>query len=68
MACPFCGCDHFYVKNPEDEYDIFEFDVKNGEICFAAEEARRECPEITEETETYCDNCAWHGKRKELNQ
>jgi hypothetical protein len=67
MACPLCGCEKFYVKNPEDGYETFEFDVKKGEIVFASEEARRECPKITEETETYCDNCAWHGKRKQLS-
>jgi len=66
MACPLCGCDRFYVKNPEDEYETFEFDLKNGEVHFTSEEAQSDCPEIREDTETYCDNCAWHGKRKEI--
>ena len=66
MVCPLCGCDHFYVKNPEDEYETFEFDVRNGEIVFTSEDVERECPEIKEGTETYCDNCAWHGKWKEI--
>lgn len=66
MSCPLCGWERFYVKHPEDAYETFEFDVKKGEIFFPSEEAGRECPEIHEDTETYCDNCAWHGKRKEL--
>ena len=32
--CPVCGCKKFYVKNPDDEYDIYEFKCKEGEICF----------------------------------
>jgi hypothetical protein len=66
MACPLCGCDHFYVKNLEDEYEAFEFDVRNGEIVFTSEDAEGECPEIKDDTEAYCDNCAWHGKWKEI--
>jgi hypothetical protein len=66
MPCPLCGCEHFYVKNPEDEYETFEFDVKGGEILFPSEEAESERPRIKEDTETYCDNCAWHGKLKEI--
>lgn len=66
MTCPLCGCERFYVKNPEDEYETFEFDVKKGKVLFASEEAESDCPEIKEDTETYCDNCAWHGKWKEI--
>jgi hypothetical protein len=66
MACPLCGCEHFYVKNPEDEYETFEFDLKAKKIVFTDKDAENQCPEITEDTETCCDNCAWHGKRKEI--
>lgn len=66
MACPLCGCEHFYVKHPDDEYETYEFDVRNGEILFASEDAKSECPEIGDDTEAFCDNCAWHGKWKEI--
>ena len=68
MACPLCGCDHFYVKNTEDEYETFEFDVRNGEIVFTSDDTGDGCPEIKSDTETYCDNCAWHGKISELKK
>jgi hypothetical protein len=61
-----CGCEHFYVKNPEDEYETFEFDVRNGEIAFTSDDAQGGCPEIQDNTEAYCDNCAWHGKWKQI--
>lgn len=66
MACPLCGCEHFYVKNPEDEYETYEFDLRNGEILFASEDAKSACPEIGDDTEAFCDNCAWHGKWKQI--
>lgn len=66
MGCPLCGCEHFYVKNPEDEYETYAFDVRNGEIVFDSEGVERECPEIGDDTEAYCDHCAWHGKWTEI--
>jgi hypothetical protein len=66
MACPLCGCDRFYVKHPEDAYDTYEFEVRNGEIVFASEDAESECPEIRDDTEAYCGHCAWHGKWTEI--
>ena len=25
MKCPQCGCEKFYVKDPDDEYETYEF-------------------------------------------
>jgi hypothetical protein len=25
------------------------------------------CPEVCDDTETFCDQCSWHGSFKELN-
>jgi hypothetical protein len=66
MACPLCGCERFYVRNPLDEYEVFEFDLRDRKIVFTSEDGESQRPEIKDDTETYCDNCAWHGKRKEL--
>jgi hypothetical protein len=66
MVCPICGCEHFYVKNPDDEYEICEFDLKSGQAVFTSEEDESWRPELTEATVSYCDNCAWHGKLSEL--
>lgn len=56
MKCPVCGCDKFYVKNPDDEYEIYEFECKGDEVVFIDEAC-----ELCEDTHTYCDQCAWHG-------
>lgn len=64
--CPICGSKSFYVKNPDDEYDIYEFECRDGEICFEDTLTNGECPEVRDSTETYCNTCAWHDKFKEL--
>ena len=64
--CPLCGSQRFYVKDPEDEYEIYEFDLNEGEVLFDPETNEEEPPAIVEETETYCNTCAWHDKFKAL--
>jgi hypothetical protein len=66
MACPMCGQKDFFVKDPEDEYETFEFHMKDGEIVFPSETDGSECPEIKEQTRVYCSNCAWNGQRREI--
>ena len=66
MKCPDCGAKRFYVKDPEDQYNIFEFDLtEEGAIMFDEENSSDQI-EVVEETETYCDRCAWHDKFKTL--
>ena len=66
MKCPDCGARRFYVKDPEDQFNLFEFDLKEGgEVCFD-EGIDHNQIEVSEETETYCDRCAWHDKFKTL--
>jgi hypothetical protein len=60
--CPVCACKTFYVKNPDDEYDIYEFEYDEGEVCFKDDLDDDECPAIQDSTETYCNACAWHDK------
>ena len=64
--CPVCGCKQFYVKNPEDEYDIYEFECKEGKVCFDTDMDASETPEVNESTETFCNDCAWHDKFDKL--
>jgi hypothetical protein len=68
MECPFCGCQTFYINHPDDEYETFEFDVKDGKFVFSEEIDQSEHPVIEEETETNCNRCAWHGKIRELKK
>lgn len=60
--CPLCGCRRFYVKHPDDVYDIYEFECRDGEVCFDAEMDLENCPEINDGTEAFCNACAWHDK------
>ena len=62
MKCPDCGARRFYVKDPEDQYNIFEFDLIDGRIVSSNKENESTFLEVVEETETFCDRCAWHDK------
>lgn len=66
MKCPDCGCQRFYVKDPEDQYNIFEFDLVDGRIVPSEKDTESDPLEVVEETETFCDRCAWHDKFKTL--
>jgi len=68
MKCPLCRSQHFYVKDPEDAYTLFEFDMHDGEIIPAEPQTESDPLEITEETETFCNRCAWHGTFKTLKK
>lgn len=62
MKCPTCGCEKFYVKDEDDGYEIYEFSTSGENIVFDEDPAPQETPEITDEIETFCNKCAWHGK------
>lgn len=68
MKCPDCGAQEFYVKDPEDQYNITEFDLKDGEVHYSTEESDEEPLPVEDETETFCDRCAWHDKFKVLKK
>jgi hypothetical protein len=62
MACPICNSGEFLVKDPDNSFDFWEFDVSNGRISFDDEDAADEAPEMTDDREVYCRRCSWHGK------
>jgi len=66
--CPVCSCNRFYVKDPNDPYATYEFECKDGNVCFDESLNEDECPEVYEDTETYCNGCAWHDKFAKLKQ
>jgi len=68
MKCPACGSQSFYTKDPEDQYNIFEFDLKEGKVVFNPEVIESDPPDMVEEIETFCKRCAWHDKFKTLRQ
>lgn len=68
MKCPTCGCENFFIKDKDDEYEIYEFSTTQGKIVFNDNVTQEEVPTLTDEMETYCDKCAWHGKLNTLNK
>ena len=58
MKCPVCGSTEFYVKDPDDEYACYEFEITPDGIKFDSAETAREAPEIKDETEIYCSKCS----------
>jgi len=66
MECPICGCQDFFVKDPEDEFETYEFSVASGAVRFSAEAEDTPVPEVRDTTETFCNRCSWHGKYQEL--
>lgn len=67
MKCPVCRCEKFFVKDPEDEYETYEIEMKAGLVAFCdPDEAEAGDFEIEAGTEAYCDKCTWHGKVQDL--
>ena len=56
----------FYIKDPDDEYETYEFAWRDGNVEFGADVDPDSCPEICDDTEVFCDQCSWHGETKEL--
>ena len=68
MKCPVCGCVEFYVKDPDDEYETYEFSWRDGNVEFSSDLDPASCPEVGDDTKTFCDACSWHGSFKELSE
>ncbi len=66
--CPYCGAKHFYVKDPEDQYNIFNFSLADGAIEYSDTAAGADNIQLSEDTEIFCEKCAWHDKMKTLKQ
>ncbi|MFH2060210.1 MAG: hypothetical protein ABIJ59_15075 [Pseudomonadota bacterium] len=62
MKCPTCGCTNFYIKDEDDEYEIYVFNTSGEEIVFDETLDQDEIPQITPAIETFCNQCAWHGE------
>lgn len=68
MKCPLCGCRRFYFKDPDDPFEIYPFEVKDGQAGFDPEVEAPEAVEFDDGTETFCDKCSWHGPFQEIEK
>lgn len=66
MACPVCKSNYFYVKDPGDPFEIYEFEYINDGMQFVYPEAAANAPEIKEDSEIYCQRCSWHGNTSKV--
>lgn len=66
LKCPVCGSKSFYAKDHTDPYEIYEFDLSDGKILFSSEVDESDLTEVGQDTETFCNRCAWHDKLKTL--
>ena len=68
IKCPFCGSRDFFLKDPDDAYETYEFQTSGAEVTFHGQDDSSKPHDITDDSETYCSSCAWHGKFKELKK
>jgi len=68
MKCPICGCQDFFVKDPDDEFETHGFNVVSGDVRFSADAEDAPAPVVQETTETFCNRCSWHGGFQELKK
>jgi len=66
MKCPTCSSEDFYIKDADDEYDLYEFSCNNGKITFEDDIKESDVPQINDSSEVYCNKCVWHGKLEKL--
>jgi hypothetical protein len=66
MKCPVCGSLNFFVKDADDEYETYDFELKGEAVVFNPEAAESDSPEVKSDTEVFCEKCTWHDKFQEL--
>jgi hypothetical protein len=66
MECPYCRSRNFYLKNPEDEYETYEFDLREGSIEFLEKGNPPLSLPLEKDTQVFCNRCVWHGRMEDL--
>jgi len=64
--CPACQSEAFFLRDPDDEYELFPFEVRDGKITFREREDPQSPPALGEDTRIFCSRCAWKGKKIDL--
>ncbi len=66
MKCPVCGSLNFFIKDPDDEFETHEFELKGHDVVFNPEAAESVSPDLKADTEVFCEKCTWHDRFQEL--
>jgi RNase P subunit RPR2 len=67
VKCPVCGSINFFVKDPADEYETYDFELKGDSVVFNPGAADLGL-EIKPDTEVFCERCSWHDRFQELKK
>lgn len=68
LKCPDCGAQQFYVKDPDDRYTISDFSLETGTVAYLDNEPEAEHITVSDDTEIFCNQCAWHDKFNSLKR
>lgn len=66
--CPLCGSSSFYVKDPEDQFETYELEMREEGVVFDESIPDAEKPAIDSSTSTFCSRCSWHGPFGEIGR
>ncbi|MGD9330732.1 MAG: hypothetical protein PVJ53_05435 [Desulfobacterales bacterium] len=64
MKCPTCGSLEFYAKDPDDEYEEYRFTLQGDAVV--PDPTSTDALEIIQQSEAFCERCAWHGRLDQL--
>ncbi|MEZ4604885.1 MAG: hypothetical protein R2861_16230 [Desulfobacterales bacterium] len=56
MKCPFCGCQKFYIKDMDDEFETYGFDCTSGDVCFDPEIDTSDIPDVCDDSTSTVKN------------
>jgi hypothetical protein len=59
--CPACASHEFYARDAEDGFEVYDFEIIEGEVVFSASEETLQVTGLEEDTEAHCSRCSWHG-------
>lgn len=68
IKCPVCRSKEFFIKDPDDAYECYEFSVTNGQLAFDPEVDQQSIPDFVDQTEVFCQICSWHGSWSNLEK
>jgi DNA-directed RNA polymerase subunit RPC12/RpoP len=66
VKCPDCGAKRFFVKDLEDQFNTSTFNLENGKMEYSDEGTGANHIPVSEDTEIFCERCAWHDTFKIL--
>ena len=67
MSCPVCKSDQFYIKDLDDEYETYDFQLQDGQVTFDEPNDENQTTGLKQDRRIFCQRCAWNGHLKEIS-